>query len=41
MLSGAAYVQATDDDGLFKADGLTYELVTVDGDSHFTLVGID
>lgn len=41
LLTGATYMQAADDDGLFKADGLTYELVTVDGDSHFTLVGID
>ena len=41
LLTGAAHAHGADDDGLFKADGLTYELVTVDGDSHFTLVGID
>ena len=41
LLTGAVYMQAADDDGLFKADGLAYELVTVDGASHFTLVGID
>lgn len=41
LLLSAAYAMASDNDGLFKVDGLTYQLVTGNGNPYFSLVDID